>query len=240
MEEQKKKGKTVKAVLFSSPNNPVGTIYSAEAIKNLISFCMDNNLDLISDEIYAQTIHDSSANWVSTLSLVPDEYRHHVHITSSFAKDFALSGFRCGFVISYNTNMLKGMQGLSYFSAVSTHTQALLTEILNAPETADLIKKNREQLHSGYELMKKSLNDMGIETLPAQGGIFIFANFGKYMNKLEFSEEFVLWQKIFGELKINISPGQLFKAPNPGWFRICYAHDPKIVAEACRRLETLK
>ena len=238
--EQKKLGKTVRAVLFSSPNNPVGTVYNPEAVRNLISFCMENNLDLISDEIYAQTIHDSNAKWNSTLSLVPNEYLQRVHVTSSFAKDFALSGLRTGFVISFNTDMLKGMEGLAYYSAVSTHTQAVLTQLLKAPETPSIIQKNREQLRASYELMKSSLKDMGIETMPAQGGIFIFANFSDYMEKVEFKEEFSLWEKIFGELKVNISPGQLFDAEKPGWFRICYAQDPKVVSEACSRLKKLK
>ena len=239
-EEQTKQGRKVRAVLFSSPNNPVGTVYQPEAIQNLISFCMEHDIDLIADEIYGQTIHDPAAKWVSALRLVPDEYLHRVHVTSSFAKDFALSGLRTGFVISFNSDMMKGMTGLSYFSAVSTHTQAVLTELLKAPETPGIVQRNKEQLRAGYELMKKSLNDMGIETLPAQGGIFIFADFSEFMEKEEFSEEFVLWEKIFGELKVNISPGQLFDAPKPGWFRICYAQNPAIVAEACNRLRRLK
>jgi 1-aminocyclopropane-1-carboxylate synthase len=238
--EQTKQGRKVRAVLFSSPNNPVGTVYQPEAIQNLISFCMQHDIDLIADEIYGQTIHDPAAEWVSALRLVPDEYLHRVHVTSSFAKDFALSGLRTGFVISFNSDMMKGMTGLSYFSAVSTHTQAVLTELLKAPETPAIVQRNKEQLRAGYELMKKSLNDMGIETLPAQGGIFIFADFSDFMEKEEFSEEFVLWEKIFGELKVNISPGQLFDAPRPGWFRICYAQNPAIVAEACNRLRRLK
>lgn len=240
LEEQKKLGRTVRAVLFSSPNNPVGTVYTPEAVKNLISFCMENNLDLISDEIYAQTIHDPEAQWISTMSLVPDEYLHRLHVTSSFAKDFALSGLRTGFVLSFNEEMLKGMQGLSYFCGVSTHTQALLTELLNAPETPALIKRNREQLRIAYDLMKKALAEMSIPVMPAQGGIFLFADFSAYMDKVEFDEEFTLWKKIFEGLKVNISPGQIFDAPKPGWFRVCYAHDPKIVEETCRRLKQLQ
>ncbi len=238
--EQKKKGVRVRAVLFSSPNNPVGTVYSPEALKGLISFCMDNDLEIISDEIYAQTIHDPKAKWVSTLSLVPDEYLHHVHVTSSFAKDFALSGFRTGFAISFNPYLLKGMQVLAYFSAVSTHTQALLTELLAAPELPAVLQTSRDRMHSAYKLMEKKLNEMGIKTLPAQGGIFLFADFSPYMEKQEFKEEYVLWEKIFKGLKVNISPGQLFDAEKPGWFRICYAYNEETVAEACKRLQTLK
>ncbi|WP_230398875.1 aminotransferase class I/II-fold pyridoxal phosphate-dependent enzyme [Novisyntrophococcus fermenticellae] len=49
-----------------------------------------------------------------------------------------------------------------------------------------------------------------------------------------------LWHKIFDELKINISPGRVFATDKPGWFRICYASEPAVVDEMCRRLRTLK
>jgi len=238
--EQKKQGKRVRAVLFSSPNNPVGTVYKPEDVQNIISFCMEHNLEIISDEIYGQTIHDPDAQWVSTLSLVPDEYLHRTHVTSSFAKDFALSGFRTGFTISFNPDLLKGMHVLAYFSAVSTHTQALLTDLLKAPELPAVMQLSRERMHEAYKIMEKELNSMGIKTRPAQGGIFIFGDFSPFMEKKEFSEEHVLWEKIFRELKVNISPGQLFDAEEPGWFRICYAYDTVTVEEACKRLRTLE
>jgi len=237
--EQSKMGKRVRAVLFSSPNNPVGTVYSEEAIKNVIEFCMENDLDIISDEIYAQTVHDPSAKWVSTLKLVPKEYMHRVHVTSSFAKDFALSGFRTGFAITFNSDLAKGMQTITYFSAVSTHTQALLTELLKAPELPAVIQTSRERMHVAYKLMEKGLNDIGVKTMPAQAGIFIFGDFSPYLEAQEFVKEHTLWEKIFGTLKVNISPGHLFDAPTPGWFRACYAQDPAVVREACRRLGTL-
>lgn len=240
LKEQKAKGKNVVAILYSSPNNPVGTVYRPEDIKNAIDFAMENNLEIISDEIYAQTIHDQNAKWVSTLNLVPEEYIHHVHVTSSFAKDFALSGFRTGFAISFNTDLIKGMQNLSYFSGVSTHTQAVLTQLLKAPELPELLEKNREQLRISHDKIVKGLKEIGVKTLPAQGGIFVFADFSPYMEKNDFDYEMKLWEKIFGELKINITPGKVFGATKPGYFRVCYALPPSHVDEACRRLATLQ
>jgi len=239
-EEQVAAGKRIKAVLFSSPNNPTGRVYGAEAMRGLIRFCMDKDIDLISDEIYAQTIHDPETRWVSTLSLVPDGYKTRVHATSSFAKDFALSGFRTGFAMSFNQDMLKGMRGLAYYSAVSTHTQALLTELLGAPELPAILKKNRETLREAYRLMERCLREMDIPVMPAQGGIFVFADFSSYMDSAGFDAEYRLWETIHKELRVNISPGRLFDAPAPGWFRICFAHPRSIVEEACRRLRSLK
>lgn len=235
---QKRNGKTVRAVLLSSPNNPIGTVYSAAALKTLIDFCMTHDLDIISDEIYAQTIHDPDTQWTSLLSLVPDDYLHRVHVTSSFAKDFALSGFRTGFAISFNSELLKGMQALAYYSAVSTHTQALLTEFLQAPELPKIIENSKIQLHEAYKKIEKTLNELGVKTLPAQGGIFILADFSSFLTESTFESENHLWKRIFQELKINISPGQLFDCATPGWFRICYAHPLPIIEEACRRLKS--
>jgi|LGOV01.1.fsa_nt_gb 1-aminocyclopropane-1-carboxylate synthase len=239
IEEQKKKNIRVRAVLLSSPNNPVGTVYKPEELQNVIDFCMENNLDIISDEIYAQTIHDPNTKWVSMYSLVPDEYLDRVHVTSSFSKDFSLSGFRTGFVISFNKDMLKGMHVLSYYSNVSNHTQAVLTDLLKSPELPGIIQTSKEQLSNNQKMMSSMLKEIGIHSEPAQGGIFLFANFGKFMKEKSFEEEFVLWERIFGELRINISPGQIFKAEEPGWFRVCYAHPTPVIEEACRRLRTL-
>ncbi|MEL5896638.1 aminotransferase class I/II-fold pyridoxal phosphate-dependent enzyme [Clostridium sporogenes] len=238
--EQVSKGKKVVGVLYSSPNNPTGTVYSEAALRNVIDFSMKHNLDIVSDEIYAQTIHDPSAKWISTLKLVPDSYIEHVHVTSSFAKDFALSGFRTGFAISFNKDLIKGMQNLAYYSGVSTHTQALLTELLMSKDLPKLMEDNRKQLYISYKRIEEALNKLDIKTKKAQGGIFIFAHFGKYLEENTFEGENKLWEKMFGDLRLNISPGKIFAADEPGWFRICYALEPSIIEEVIRRLSTLK
>lgn len=239
LNEQKEKGRTVRCVLLSSPNNPAGTVYSAQELKNLIDFCIINNLDIISDELYAQTIHDPSAVFVSVLELVPEFYLHRVHVTGSFSKDFALSGFRTGFIISYNTDMIKGLQVLSYYSSVSNHTQSLLAALLRNPELPDVLSNGRKLLRRNFIEMTESLASIGVETMPAQGGIFLFSNFAKYMEDYDYQSEFILWEKLFYEKKINITPGQLFRSKEPGWFRICSAHPVAEVDEACRRFKTL-
>lgn len=239
-QEQAAKGKRVIGVLYSTPNNPIGIVYKPEHMQNVISFCMEHDLEIISDEIYAETIHDPEAKWCSTLSLVPDEYLHRVHVTSSFAKDFALSGIRTGFAISFNKDLIKGMHNLAYYSGVSTHTQLLLTELLKTPELPELLKHNREELHKSYLKMVEALDKIGVKSLPAQGGIFIFADFSPYMEEDTFECEMQLWEKIYNELKVNISPGRIFAGDKPGWFRICYALEPEFVDETCRRLLTLK
>lgn len=51
-------GRRVRAVLFSSPNNPIGIVYKEDAVRHVIDFAMAHDLEIISDEIYAQTVFD--------------------------------------------------------------------------------------------------------------------------------------------------------------------------------------
>ena len=233
-------GRRVRAVLFSSPNNPIGIVYKADAVRHVIDFAMAHDLEIISDEIYAQTVFDPEAHYVSTLKLVPAGYRHRVHVTSSFAKDFVLSGFRTGMCFSFNPAIIQSFGSITYYSCVSSHTQSLLRALLQSPELEGVMDLSRQRLKTAYEIMTKGLADIGVPTMKAQAGIFIMADFSAYMDKQEFAEEHVLWQKIYNDLMINVSPGQLFGCDRPGWFRMCYAFEEDTVKEACRRLAALK
>ncbi|MCU0079827.1 aminotransferase class I/II-fold pyridoxal phosphate-dependent enzyme [Extibacter muris] len=235
-----KEGKRVRAVLFSSPNNPIGAVYKEEAVRGLLDFAMDHDLDVISDEIYAQTVFDPEAEFASTMKLVPASYRHRVHVTSSFAKDFVLSGFRTGLCISFNPCIIQGFASIIYYASVSSHTQSLLTALLKSPELPGIMELSRQRLAAAYHIIAGGLAAIGVPTMKAQAGIFVMADFSAYMEKQEFEAEHVLWEKIYHELMINVSPGQLFGCDRPGWFRACYAFDQDTVEEACRRLATLK
>ena len=201
---------------------------------------MAHDLEIISDEIYAQTVFDPEAHYVSTLKLVPESYRHRVHVTSSFAKDFVLSGFRTGMCFSFNPAIIQGFGSITYYSCVSSHTQSLLTALLKSPELEGVMDLSRQRLKTAYEIITKGLADIGVPTMKAQAGIFIMADFSAYLEKQEFAEEHVLWQKIYNDLMINVSPGQLFGCDRPGWFRMCYAFEEDTVKEAVRRLAALK
>lgn len=235
-----KEGKRVRAVLFSSPNNPIGTVYKEEAIRNMIDFAMDHDLELISDEIYAQTVFDTEATFVSTMKLVPASYRHRVHVTSSFAKDFLLSGFRTGMCFSFNPSIIQGFASMTYYSCVSSHTQSLLTAMLKAPELPGIMDLSRQRLATAYKTIVEGFEAIGAPVMKAQAGIFVMADFSSYLEKQEFEAEQILWEKIYNDLMINVSPGHLFGCDKPGWFRACYAFDQDTVEETCRRLATLK
>lgn len=139
-----------------------------------------------------------------------------------------------------NPAIIQGFGSITYYSCVSSHTQSLLTALLQSPELEGVMDLSRQRLKTAYEIITKGLADIGVPTMKAQAGIFIMADFSAYLDKQEFAEEHVLWQKIYNDLMINVSPGQLFGCDRPGWFRMCYAFEEDTVKEAVRRLAALK
>ena len=141
---------------------------------------------------------------------------------------------------SFNPNIIQGFASITYYSSVSSHTQSLLTAMLKEPELAGIMELSRQRLAKAYQIFSRGLKELDIPMMKAQAGIFVMADFSAYLEKQEFAAEQILWDKIYHELMINISPGQLFGCDRPGWFRACYAFDEDTVEEACRRLATLK
>ena len=141
---------------------------------------------------------------------------------------------------SFNPCIIQGFASITYYSCVSSHTQSLLTAMLKSPELPGIMDLSRQRLATAYHIFADGLAAIDVPTMKAQAGIFVMADFSAYMEKPEFEVEHVLWEKIYNDLMINVSPGQLFGYNKPGWFRACYAFDEDTVKEACRRLATLK
>jgi len=108
----------VKALLLTSPNNPMGTIYPKEVLIEAVHWAKSKNLHLIMDEIYAQCIYDETKKFVSISDVLKElniGFGNDIHVVWSFSKDFPLSGFRVGFLYTECPELLECMQELVRF-----------------------------------------------------------------------------------------------------------------------------
>lgn len=236
---QEKRGKVVRGVLFSSPNNPVGTVYTAEQLRRLVQFCAEHELELIADEMYGETVFDPQAQFVAALDATPANYVQHVHTVAGFAKGLALPGFKVGFVMSLDPHVVAGLRNLAYFDPVSNYTQFALTRVLQDPNLGSFMEVYRERLRVSYAQIREVLSKLTVRVLPAEGGMFVMADFAKYMPARTFEAEAAFAQQLHTQLKINIAPGQAYQMPEPGWIRICYPQEHATLVELGRRLATL-
>lgn len=98
--------KKTKAILFCSPNNPTGTVYTKQELQLLVSIAKENGLFLISDEVYREFIFDGKKH-TSVLEFL-DQIPQQIILLDSLSKRFSLCGARIGVAISFNQEIISG------------------------------------------------------------------------------------------------------------------------------------
>ena len=232
-----KAGSPPKIFVICQPNNPTGTIYPKEAMQMMISWALDKKLHIISDEIYAlstlpsynttsaadimfeweqQSNNKNSNNNPSELYL-----GDYVHIVSGLSKDWGMSGFRVGYVFSHNTELLRAMDIVGYYQAVSSYTQHVLSYVFEDDAFVDwYINENRKRLHDTYSALEEALSLIDVPLVPSQGGIFAWADFSALLKENQTEKE--LWMELFDDVKVALTSGESCYGDKPGMFRIVY------------------
>lgn len=95
-----------KAVVLCSPNNPTGTVYTAEELARVVRLAVKHDLFLIGDEVYKEFVYDGLAH-KSLLEF--EEVRDRVMVVDSISKRFSCCGARIGALISRNKDVMQAV-----------------------------------------------------------------------------------------------------------------------------------
>ncbi len=102
-EFEKRITKRTRAILYCSPNNPTGAIFSRDEIKMICDIALENNLWILSDEVYREFTYDGG---VHTGILNMPEVAERAICLDSISKRFSACGARIGCLISHNREVL--------------------------------------------------------------------------------------------------------------------------------------
>ncbi|XP_031575333.1 probable inactive 1-aminocyclopropane-1-carboxylate synthase-like protein 2 [Actinia tenebrosa] len=235
--DAKKKGIAIRALLLCNPNNPFGCIYSDKLVKDCLQFAHKHKIHIIVDELYLLSIfHEgSSMNSVLSYTDIPDPERFH--FIWGFSKDFAVSGFRCGVLYTQNKDLKAALYNTMYFQTVSTVTQHVLMNLIKDLDWVDrvYVPASHKRLRESNKIVCEFLQKADIPHLECKAGFFLWADFRKFLKSQTFEDEWELFE-YFMDNKLYISPSVAFTCNEPGWFRIIFAEDPKILQIAMERL----
>jgi len=230
-----KRGNTPKILLLSHPHNPLGICYPPHVVKECIDWARERKVHLISDEIYAGSVHSpcSTGPFVSALELasghVPSSsglgLGDYVHFVYALSKDFALSGLRVGVSYSENKHIRLPMQKLNDFCQVSSQTQMLVSEMLTDEEYLDsFLTEARQRVKHRCEVLIGLLEECSVPYLTPSAGLFLWIDFSEFLEDGGTMEarERALYLDMLHEFGLLFTPGMSMRNELPGYFRCVF------------------
>lgn len=229
----------VKALLFTTPNNPLGWVYSREELLEVLDWSTRVGIHVVFDEIYALSVFGEQA-FVSAASL-RESLGPRAHVVWAFSKDFGASGLRCGVLFSENSAVLRAVDALAYWASCSGDTQWRLGRLVSDREFVDAyIVQMQARLRDIYADVSSALRRHGIEHVPASAGFFVICDLRSWLDEPSWGAEDRLWRRIVDEARVNLTPGSACRIAEPGWFRLCFASAPhEAVLAAIERIGAL-
>ncbi|MEY4497594.1 MAG: hypothetical protein RLZZ364_899 [Actinomycetota bacterium] len=236
--EAARTGKT-KALLFCSPSNPTGSVYSAEQVKAIGQWALKNNIWIIADEIYEHLLYDGAT--APSMPVVVPELADTTIILNGVAKTYAMTGWRVGWMIGPK-DVIKAATNLqSHLSSnVANVSQraaiAALTGNLDAVHEMGVAFDRRRKLIVGL------LNEIpGIECPTPQGAFYVYPSvkgvLGKSIRGKVANTSAELATIILDEVEVAAVPGEAF-GPS-GYLRFSYATSDEDIVEGIGRIKKL-
>ncbi len=222
-----------KALIFVSPSNPTGAVYSPEMVSELADWASERGIWVIADEIYEHFVYDG-AEFSSIAASMDDRWV----IVNGVAKAYAMPGWRVGWMMG-PPDVIKAASGLQSHSTsnVCNVAQHAALAALTGPQTT--VAEMKAAFDRRRLAMYQALSNIaGMECITPQGAFYAFPNcsglLGRSIGGREVSNTIELAATILEEIKVAMVPGEAFGAP--GFVRLSYALSDHDLARGTQRL----
>lgn len=228
-----------KVLLYSSPCNPTGSVYSREELKGIAEVIAKHpQIFIISDEIYELINFVGKHESIAQFDFVRDQ----VVTINGVSKGFAMTGWRVGYMAAPITiaKACDKLQGQVTSATCSISQYAALEAIKIDPYKSEEIQSMIRIFHERRDLILELLKDIpGFRTNVPEGAFYVFPNikyyFGKSNGSFTINNAKDVCLYILEQAHVALVPGDAFG--NPNCVRLSYAASKELLIEAVRRIK---
>ncbi|MFW9924738.1 MAG: pyridoxal phosphate-dependent aminotransferase [Candidatus Thorarchaeota archaeon] len=216
-----------KALMINSPSNPTGAIYELDALEFIRDLSQDNDLMIITDEIYRKIVFDSEYHPYLSVSKSLDK----TITIDGLSKSHAMTGWRIGYTVASKpviSAMNKVQQNIS--TCVNTPTQWAALKAFDLEEpTRMMVSEYKKRRDIAFDLIQQCDN---LSCRKPEGAFYLFV---KYEGNIP-SDELAI--KILEEKNVSLTPGAAFGVKE-NYIRFSLASDIEDILEGIKRVNDL-
>ncbi|MDY6854759.1 MAG: methionine aminotransferase [Thermodesulfobacteriota bacterium] len=228
-------GKKTRAILINNPQNPCGKVFSSEELDWLGRLCNEQDVLLISDEVYEHLVYDGRSH-VTLLSF--PQFADRVIVISSTAKTFSMTGWKVGYVIA--SEILSEAVRMSH-QFITFCTPGALQEAMAFAMNMDdnyyhtLLK----EYSTKRDIFCNALSDIGFDVLWPEGTYYASIDIGAF----DFFDDLSFCRYLVSHVGVAAIPASFFwneRREGRDLVRFCFCKKDETLKEAIRRLKNWK
>nr|WP_030417437.1 pyridoxal phosphate-dependent aminotransferase [Streptomyces rimosus] len=228
-----------KVLLFVSPSNPTGAVYTREQVEAVGRWAAEHGLWMLTDEIYEHLVYGDAT--FCSLPVVVPELREKCIIVNGVAKTYAMTGWRVGWAIGPK-DVIKAAANLQSHatSNVSNVAQAAAVAAVSGDLTA--VEEMKTAFDRRRRTMVRMLNEIdGVLCPEPEGAFYAYPSvkdlLGKEIRGKRPRTSVELAELILEEAEVAVVPGEAFGTP--GYLRLSYALGDEDLVEGITRVQNL-
>ena len=228
-----------KALVFVSPSNPTGAVYSPAEVEAIGQWAVEKGLWVVTDEIYEHLVY-GDAEFSSMPTLVP-ELADKCIVVNGVAKTYAMTGWRVGWMIA-PLDIIKAatnLQSHATSNVANVSQAAALAAVLGDLSAVDEMKVAFDRRR---QTITKMLNEIdGVVCPEPEGAFYVFPSvkgvLGREIRGKVANTSAELSALILDEVEVAVVPGEAFGTP--GYIRLSYALGDDDLIEGISRIQDL-
>jgi aspartate/methionine/tyrosine aminotransferase len=227
------------ALLFNSPSNPTGAVYTAEEIRAIGAWALKHDLWVVADEIYEHLVYDGLET--GSMPVLVPELAERCIVVNGVAKTYAMTGWRVGWLIA-PTDVVKAATNLQ--SHATSNVSNVAQRAALAAVSGDLAAV--EEMKTAFDRRRRTIVSMlneidGIVCPMPEGAFYAYPSVQALLDK-EYDGRTVtssadLAELILDRAEVAVVPGEAFGSP--GYLRLSYALGDDDLVEGITRLQKL-
>jgi aminotransferase len=227
-----------RAIIFNSPNNPSGKVFSRAELQLIADLCLKHDLLAITDEIYEHIVYDGAGH--TPIATLPGMADRTITI-SGISKSYSVTGWRIGYAIA-NPELSLGIRRAHDFITVGAPhpLQEAAVTALHLPDSYYV--RLRESYQARRDLLLGKVIEAGFIAFKPQGAYYILTEAAHFLKEYDCKDDAEFAMFLVKDVGVATVPGSSFYAHaelGKTKIRFCFPKTDDMLIEAGRRLQKL-